>query len=160
MDASTSASPSSPLNITNSKYGNECGAQRIVDEACHDFPSDEDIVVINGEGDPLLIDAEVALARGASIEPTIKMVFTDKNEAYDYYNKYAKLVGFGIIKGRTIWKHGGRISRILECCRQGFQSEMYDGSENARPYTKCGCQAKIRIKKNEKNRWLIVKVVK
>ncbi|XP_011623354.1 protein FAR1-RELATED SEQUENCE 4-like [Amborella trichopoda] len=160
MDAPTSASPFSPLNITNSKNGNECGAQGIVDEACHDFPSDEDIVVIHGEGDPLVIDAEVALARSASIEPTIRLAFTDKNEAYDYCNKYEKLVGFGITKGRTIWKHGGRISRILECCRLGFRSEMYDASENTRPYTKCECQVNIHIKKNEKNRWVIAKIVK
>ncbi|XP_011624317.1 protein FAR1-RELATED SEQUENCE 5-like [Amborella trichopoda] len=88
------------------------------------------------------------------------MAFTNEDEAYDYYNKYVKLVEFGIRKERTIWKHGGRISRILEYCRQGFRSEMYDGSENARPHTKYGCQAKICIKKNENNRWVIAKVVK
>ncbi|XP_020525872.1 protein FAR1-RELATED SEQUENCE 5-like [Amborella trichopoda] len=174
MDASTSASPSSPLNITNSKNGNECGTQATVDEACHDFLSDEDIVAINGEGDlllsdedivaineegdPLLIDAEAALASGASIEPAIRTVFTDEDEAYDYYNKYAKLLGFGKKTGRTIWKHGGRISWILKCCRQGFRSEMYHGSENACPHPKCGCQEKNRIKKN--NRWVLAKVVK
>ncbi|XP_020530799.1 protein FAR1-RELATED SEQUENCE 6-like [Amborella trichopoda] len=158
MDASTLASPSSPLNITNSKNRHECGAHAIVDETCHDSTSDEDIVVINREGDPILIDVEAALARGASIEPAIGMAFTDEDEAYDYYNKYAKLVGFGIRKGRTIWKQGGRISLILECCRQGYRNEMYDGSEIACPHTKCGCQPKIRIKKNENNRWVIAKL--
>ncbi|XP_020517877.1 protein FAR1-RELATED SEQUENCE 5-like [Amborella trichopoda] len=160
MDVSTSASPSSPLNITNSKNGNESGALAILDEACHDFPSDEDIVTINGEGDPLHIDAEAALASSVIIEPAIGMTFTDEDEAYNYYKKYAKLVGFGIRKGRTIWNHGGRISRILEFYRQGFRSEMYDGSENAHPHKKCGCHAKIRIKKNENNRWVIAKDVK
>ncbi|XP_020518208.1 protein FAR1-RELATED SEQUENCE 5-like [Amborella trichopoda] len=132
----------------------------MLDEACHDSPFDEDIVAIDGEGDPILIDAKAALARGASIKPAIEMAFIDKDEAYDYYNKYAKLVGFGIRKERTIWRHGGRISRILECCRQGFRSEMYDGSEIAHPNSKCGCQAKTCIKKDDKNRWVIAKVVK
>ncbi|XP_020517778.1 protein FAR1-RELATED SEQUENCE 8-like [Amborella trichopoda] len=122
----------------------------MVDEAYHDSLFDEDIVAIDGEGDPIFIDAEAALARGVIIEPTVGITFIDEDEAYDYYNKYTKLVGFAIRKGRTIWKHGRKIGQIIECCRQGFRNQIYGRSENARPYTKCGCQASIRIKKNEK----------
>ncbi|XP_020519406.1 protein FAR1-RELATED SEQUENCE 7-like [Amborella trichopoda] len=108
----------------------------MVDEACYGFPSDEDIVTIDGEGDPILTYAKATLTRDVNIEPTVGLAFTDEDEAYDYYNNYAKLIG------------------------QGFRSEMYDGSENAHPNTKYGFYAKIRIKKDEKHRWVIVKFVK
>ncbi|XP_020252221.1 protein FAR1-RELATED SEQUENCE 12-like [Asparagus officinalis] len=70
----------------------------------HEPNVDEPIGIENGEGNFV-------------VDPYIGMEFATHEEAYNFYNAYARLKRFGVRKGHTTWsrKKDAIISRIYVC---------------------------------------------
>ncbi|XP_020262352.1 protein FAR1-RELATED SEQUENCE 5-like [Asparagus officinalis] len=104
----------------------------------HEQNVDEPIGVDNGEGNFV-------------VDPYIGMKFSTHEEAYNFYNAYARLKGFGVRKGHTTWsrKKDTIISRIYVCDKEGFKflkDKREDGRNVVRKFdTRCGCNARMVI---------------
>ncbi|RYR26752.1 hypothetical protein Ahy_B02g061060 isoform K [Arachis hypogaea] len=70
--------------------------------------------------------------------------------AVDFYNHYAKSVGFGARKSKT-WKNskGEYVKQLFVCSREGFRPEKYYNMENRKrepkSETRCGCLARFVV---------------
>ncbi|KAK4394292.1 protein FAR1-RELATED SEQUENCE 5 [Sesamum angolense] len=76
------------------------------------------------------------------------MEFDSEEEAYNFYNEYAKVIGFGIRKHSMHKDASGRIiDRIFCCACQGRRAkDKRDVSvKSHRPETRTGCCAMMRI---------------
>ena len=75
--------------------------------------------------------------------PGIFQEFETFQEAYDFYNTYAKYTGFGIKKGQ----HNGS-RRYLQCVREGKHRKSVNEDERKRDKLskRTGCKAMIRLK--------------
>ncbi|XP_020259036.1 protein FAR1-RELATED SEQUENCE 5-like [Asparagus officinalis] len=82
--------------------------------------------------------------------------------AYNFYNAYARLKGFGVRKGHTTWsrKKDAIISRIYVCDKEGFKflkDKREDGRNVVRKFdTRCGCNVRmvIRLDRSTK-KWVV-----
>ncbi|XP_020263191.1 protein FAR1-RELATED SEQUENCE 5-like [Asparagus officinalis] len=104
----------------------------------HEENVDEPIGVKNGEGN-FVVDLYIG------------MEFSTHDEAYNFYNAYARLKGFDVRKGHTTWsrKKDAVISRIFVCDMEGFKflkDKREDGRNIIRKFdTRCGCNARMII---------------
>lgn len=90
--------------------------------------------------------------------PTVGLEFDSFDEAYDFYNGYAKEQGFGIRVSNS-WFRSKRKERYrakLSCSSAGFKKKSE--ANNPRPETRTGCPAMIVIKLVDSKRWRIVEV--
>ncbi|XP_019177027.1 PREDICTED: protein FAR1-RELATED SEQUENCE 6-like isoform X1 [Ipomoea nil] len=90
--------------------------------------------------------------------PTVGLEFVSFDEAYDFYNVYAKEQGFGIRVSNS-WFRSKRKERYrakLSCSNAGFKKKS--GANHPRPETRTGCPAMIVIKLVDSKRWRIVEV--
>nr|XP_027079890.1 protein FAR1-RELATED SEQUENCE 6-like isoform X1 [Coffea arabica]XP_027079891.1 protein FAR1-RELATED SEQUENCE 6-like isoform X1 [Coffea arabica] len=90
--------------------------------------------------------------------PTVGLEFDSFDEAYDFYNGYAKDQGFGIRVSNS-WFRSKRKERYrakLSCSSAGFKKKSE--ANNPRPETRTGCPAMIVIKLVDSKRWRIVEV--
>ncbi|XP_073358830.1 protein FAR1-RELATED SEQUENCE 5-like [Aegilops tauschii subsp. strangulata] len=77
------------------------------------------------------------------------MKFLSEEEAYLFYNKYAKTIGFSIRRssGHKVMNSSTFQQRTFTCSRQGHRRE--DKREEtftySRPETRCGCDARMKI---------------
>jgi hypothetical protein len=83
--------------------------------------------------------------------------FRSEDEAYEFYNDYAKAKGFSIRKGK-MWKSLDTdevIWRRLLCSCEGYRDVKYfdrkDWKREPRSLTPCGCCALIDIQLSGKN---------
>ncbi|KAK4852964.1 hypothetical protein QYF36_001615 [Acer negundo] len=91
-------------------------------------------------------------------QPTVGLEFDSFDEAYDFYNVYAKEQGFGIRVGNS-WFRSKRKERYrakLSCSSAGFKKKSE--ANNPRPETRTGCPAMIVVRLVESKRWRIVEV--
>src|SRR4051812_5401139 len=77
--------------------------------------------------------------------------FLTQEDAYNFYNAYARKIGFGIRKeaGWKSAKHGGYVSRLFVCNKAGTKKpdkRNYCKLVNHRPETRVGCSACMQIK--------------
>ncbi|XP_020253841.1 protein FAR1-RELATED SEQUENCE 5-like [Asparagus officinalis] len=104
----------------------------------HEENVDELIGVENGEGNFV-------------VDPYIGMEFSTREEAYNFYNAYARLKRFGVRKGHTTWsrKKDAIISRIFVCDKEGFKflkDKREEGRNVIRKFdTRCGCNTRMVI---------------
>ncbi|KAL0417359.1 UNVERIFIED_CONTAM: Phytochrome-associated serine/threonine-protein phosphatase [Sesamum latifolium] len=92
------------------------------------------------------------------LSPTVGLEFESFDEAYDFYNVYAKGQGFGIRVSNS-WFRSKRRERYrakLSCSSAGFKKKS--DANNPRPETRTGCPAMVIIKLVEAKRWRIVEV--
>ncbi|KAL0356446.1 UNVERIFIED_CONTAM: protein FAR1-RELATED SEQUENCE 6 [Sesamum radiatum] len=92
------------------------------------------------------------------LPPTVGLEFESFDEAYDFYNVYAKGQGFGIRVSNS-WFRSKRRERYrakLSCSSAGFKKKS--DANNPRPETRTGCPAMVIIKLVEAKRWRIVEV--
>ncbi|CAI9754063.1 unnamed protein product [Fraxinus pennsylvanica] len=92
------------------------------------------------------------------LPPTIGLEFESFEEAYDFYNVYAKDQGFGIRVSNS-WFRSKRRERYrakLSCSSAGFKKKSE--ANNPRPETRTGCPAMTIIKLVDAKRWRIVEV--
>ncbi|XP_074298360.1 protein FAR1-RELATED SEQUENCE 11-like [Silene latifolia] len=81
-------------------------------------------------------------------EPLLGQTFESQEEAFVFYNNYAKRQGFVAAKYRTDNKHGRTIRQDFICHRAGKQRlKVIDMSKTQRKKqsSKCGCPAHMRI---------------
>ncbi|KAL5853202.1 hypothetical protein ACOSQ3_008320 [Xanthoceras sorbifolium] len=91
-------------------------------------------------------------------QPTVGLEFDSFDEAYDFYNVYAKERGFGIRVSNS-WFRSKRKERYrakLSCSSAGFKKKSE--ANNPRPETRTGCPAMIVIRLMDSKRWRIVEV--
>ncbi|KAG6401948.1 hypothetical protein SASPL_138816 [Salvia splendens] len=90
--------------------------------------------------------------------PMVGLEFDSFDEAYDFYNVYAKGQGFGIRVSNS-WFRSKRRERYrakLSCSSAGFKKKSE--ANNPRPETRTGCPAMVIIKLVDAQRWRIVEV--
>ncbi|OVA09490.1 zinc finger protein [Macleaya cordata] len=93
-------------------------------------------------------------------EPFIGLQFGSQDEAYEYYNAYAKEKGFSIRKSRIERSRidHSMISRLYVCANQGLRStkdKRYEGKVvRPRQETRLDCRACMFIKKRS-GRWVV-----
>ncbi|KAL4650853.1 hypothetical protein ACB092_01G117300 [Castanea dentata] len=90
--------------------------------------------------------------------PTVGLEFDSFDEAYDFYNMYAKQQGFGIRVSNSWFrsKKKERYRAKLSCSSAGFKKKSE--ANNPRPETRTGCPAMIVIRLVDSKRWRIVEV--
>ncbi|XP_021886975.1 protein FAR1-RELATED SEQUENCE 6-like [Carica papaya] len=92
------------------------------------------------------------------MQPAVGLEFDSFDEAYDFYNSYAKEQGFGIRVSNS-WFRSKRKERYrakLSCSSAGFKKKSE--ANNPRPETRTGCPAMIIIRLVDSKRWRIVEV--
>lgn len=114
------------------------------------------------EGDCSIMDQDDEISETHSQKerppPTVGLEFESFDEAYDFYNVYAKEQGFGIRVSNS-WFRSKRKERYrakLSCSSAGFKKKSE--ANNPRPETRTGCPAMIVIKLVDSKRWRIVEV--
>ncbi|KAI3889532.1 hypothetical protein MKW92_021373, partial [Papaver armeniacum] len=94
--------------------------------------------------------------------PEIGMKFDSEELAYDYYNRYARHVGFSIRKDSTTHRKDKTISRrVLVCSNEGKYRQHPRGSPlKQRLHSRTGCAAKLVIKlQSDDSKYSIVEFV-
>ncbi|KAJ8751776.1 hypothetical protein K2173_025962 [Erythroxylum novogranatense] len=92
------------------------------------------------------------------LPPTVGLEFNSFDEAYNFYNIYAKQQGFGVRVSNS-WFRSKRKERYrakLSCSSAGFKKKSE--ANNPRPETRTGCPAMIVIRLVDSKRWRIVEV--
>jgi FAR1 DNA-binding domain len=92
----------------------------------------------------------------------VSMTFTSQQEAYEFYNDYAKKKGFSIRKSifRKDPNDNTIIFRRFCCSRSGFREKKYlDKPDRKRPasaLSRCGCPVELCVKLHPKTgRWWV-----
>ena len=96
-----------------------------------------------------LLDREPVNA--SSSDPAVGMTFDSERTAFDFYNQYARKIGFSVRWDcKTVSRKTGlTIARLFVCSKQGFRG---DGkirdifAKYHREDTRCGCPAFMKIK--------------
>ncbi|XP_039120441.1 protein FAR1-RELATED SEQUENCE 5-like [Dioscorea cayenensis subsp. rotundata] len=97
-------------------------------------------------------------AASKSWAPKIDMEFENDEKAYEFYNNYAKKIGFGVRKAWVNRKASGIIvSRTYVCYKEGYNGNKKDGNQvkkhQARPTERTGCPARMMIKLTKNGRY-------
>ncbi|KAL8171327.1 hypothetical protein V2J09_023131 [Rumex salicifolius] len=79
--------------------------------------------------------------------PRVGLEFETEDEAYEFYNAYALMVGFSVRKSSAHRYRGTVLDRILVCSCQGKRGPDKRDSiyKSHRPETRCGCLARLKI---------------
>ncbi|KAK8935491.1 Protein FAR1-RELATED SEQUENCE 5 [Platanthera zijinensis] len=97
-------------------------------------------------------------------EPFVSLVFESVDEAYWFYNSYALNLGFGTKKGFTSksFTSGDVIGRRFECNKFGLNTSKEGEGSSTRPHrlTRVNCKAKIDIRKNKDDMWVVTGFIK
>lgn len=116
----------------------------------------------NEEGDCTMVEHDdegsETHSKKEPLPPTVGLEYESFDEAYDFYNVYAKEKGFGIRVSNS-WFRSKRKERYrakLSCSSAGFKKKSE--ANNPRPETRTGCPAMIVIKLVDSKRWRIVEV--
>lgn len=90
--------------------------------------------------------------------PVVRMEFDTYDDAYNYYNSYAKELGFAIRVKSSWTKRNSKEKRgaVLCCNCEGFKTVKEVNSR--RKETRTGCLAMIRLRLVESNRWRVDEV--
>ncbi|CAL5359008.1 unnamed protein product [Camellia sinensis] len=82
----------------------------------------------------------------------LEMQFNSEEDANDFYNQYAKVVGFSIRKDTRTMQATKVLSRKWVCSRQGQRAKQHlariERKRAARALTRVGCDAHFRIRYN------------
>lgn len=93
-----------------------------------------------------------------SLPPMVGLEFDSFDEAFNFYNVYAKGQGFGIRVSNS-WFRSKRRERYrakLSCSSAGFKKKTE--ANNPRPETRTGCPAMLIVKLVDARSWRIVEV--
>lgn len=107
---------------------------------------------LNGlDGDTLTVDDQ-------NDPPVVGMEFKSYDDAYNYYNCYAKDLGFAIRVKSSWTKRNSKEKRgaVLCCNCEGFKT--LNESSSRRKETRTGCLAMVRLRLVECNKWRVDQV--
>uniref|UniRef100_A0A803LMZ3 Protein FAR1-RELATED SEQUENCE n=1 Tax=Chenopodium quinoa TaxID=63459 RepID=A0A803LMZ3_CHEQI len=98
----------------------------------------------------------VADGRKEFVAPAVGMEFESYDDAYNYYNCYAKEVGFRVRVKNSWFKRNSKekYGAVLCCSSQGFK--RIKDVNRLRKETRTGCPAMIRIRLVDSRRWRIL----
>ncbi|XP_020271473.1 protein FAR1-RELATED SEQUENCE 5-like [Asparagus officinalis] len=108
-----------------------------------------------GMGESSVIGIETAANSVNAPKPLLGMKFNSHEEAYNYYNSYALLMGFGIRKSSVNYSHKTRevVDRKFVCDKEGYKSNSGKIEIPLRRETRVGCKAMMRVKLLEDKSW-------
>nr|DAD18441.1 TPA_asm: hypothetical protein HUJ06_019904 [Nelumbo nucifera] len=95
--------------------------------------------------------------------PCVGMEFESEEEAYYFYNQYAREIGFSTRRSSTqkSRRTGDLIARSFCCSLQGYQEVKFNGIEEKkkiRSESRTGCKALMNIRKKGA-KWIVTRVV-
>ncbi|KAK8547590.1 hypothetical protein V6N12_031724 [Hibiscus sabdariffa] len=125
---------------------------------CDQMLEIEDYHESNGD-DATAVSVENGISQGKNYPPpAVGMEFESYNDAYNYYNCYAKELGFAIRVKSSWTKRNSKEKRgaVLCCNCEGFKTIKEANSR--RKETRTGCLAMIRLRLVESNRWRVDEV--
>ncbi|KAL6888293.1 hypothetical protein ACP4OV_009319 [Aristida adscensionis] len=86
--------------------------------------------------------------------PKVGMIFDTEKKAYDFYNSYARSVGFSIRKCHTKMRADGTLcSKYLVCSNEGQPAAKQRAS------TRSDCKARVQFNISREGLWIVQKVV-
>ncbi|XP_065867961.1 protein FAR1-RELATED SEQUENCE 8-like [Euphorbia lathyris] len=130
-----------------------------VDNNCNHLFDIEDHAHENNEDDTVLVDVQNGRSQGNNYPPpVVGMEFESYDDAYNYYNCYARELGFAIRVKSSWTKRNSKEKRgaVLCCNCEGFKTMKEANSR--RKETRTGCLAMIRLRLVESNRWRVDEV--
>ncbi|XP_027338246.1 uncharacterized protein LOC113852205 [Abrus precatorius] len=113
----------------------------------------------NGRDETTVMDSHSGESQGKDYPPpVVGMEFDTYDDAYNYYNTYAKEIGFAIRVKSSWTKRNSKEKRgaVLCCNCEGFKTIKEANSH--RKETRTGCLAMIRLRLVESNRWRVDEV--
>ncbi|XP_073525555.1 uncharacterized protein [Phyllobates terribilis] len=116
-----------------------------------------DVRVIHGDK----LNSENSASKGMKefAPPSPGMEFESYDDAYNYYNCYAKEIGFRVrVKNSWFKRHSKeKYGAVLCCSSQGFK--RIKDSHRLREETRTGCPAMIRMRLVQSKRWRFLQVI-
>ncbi|XP_020262820.1 protein FAR1-RELATED SEQUENCE 5-like [Asparagus officinalis] len=108
-----------------------------------------------GMGESSVIGIETATNSVNAPKPLLGMKFNSHEEAYNYYNSYKLLMGFGIRKSSVNYSRKTRevVDRKFVCDKEGYKSNSGKIEIPLRRETRVGCKAMMRVKLLEDKSW-------
>ncbi|XP_022723855.1 protein FAR1-RELATED SEQUENCE 6-like [Durio zibethinus] len=107
-----------------------------------------------------LLDGENGLPEGKKefVAPAVGMEFESYDDAYNYYNCYAKEVGFRVRVKNSWFKRNSRekYGAVLCCSSQGFK--RIKDVNRLRKETRTGCPVMMRMRVMDSKRWRVLEV--
>ncbi|KAL4565569.1 hypothetical protein LXL04_029670 [Taraxacum kok-saghyz] len=94
-------------------------------------------------------------------ESIVGKVFDTPDDAYNYYNDYSFLHGFGIRKDDTIKNPttNEAYRKMYVCNKEGFKrlekNDSIGNEKKQRRDVRTGCQAMLRIRRQEDGKWMV-----
>lgn len=122
---------------------------------------DSDGIIIPENGsDRAELAAQNILSDGRKefVAPAVGMEFESYDDAYNYYNCYAKEVGFRVRVKNSWFKRNSKekYGAVLCCSSQGFK--RIKDVNRLRKETRTGCPAMVRMRLVDSRRWRILEV--
>ncbi|OMO91206.1 hypothetical protein COLO4_18552 [Corchorus olitorius] len=134
--------------------------EEIVEFEDDDVNTMEEKEVLEGEDatDHVIEDSMIE----ALPEPYVGMEFESPDDAQEYYNKYARFIGFGTRKNRLMRSRSNQaiIGQEFVCSKEGVRAKKYVNREDRikksiPDETREGWKAMLRISKKEEQKWVI-----
>ncbi|KAH6759982.1 hypothetical protein C2S52_009588 [Perilla frutescens var. hirtella] len=120
----------------------------------HESDNENELGGKNGKG--LVNDSQLEIVDKTI--PRIGMEFDSEDAAYNFYNEYAKVVGFGIRRHSVHFDRNGIVLERTFCCRsQGHRGKdnRDAGNKFHQPLTRTCCEAKMKINSRHNGKYRV-----